>query len=167
MKMKSCLFIAIASFGLVGCTTVENHTTNPDGSITTNFVKTIDAQRTATAIRNVVPPAVSLACLESTNARPYISDARVAICALADSGKVTPQDLKGAVDSSGVKSIQTPEIEVAITTVYGIYSAYYGDVINQQLSKNAQTAALVPVLQALCDAIGQGLNQPQEIPQAH
>src|SRR5690349_7388698 len=138
--------VSLTAITFTGCVTkqVVNQrpvvTTNPDGSTvtnivsTTNSVTTIDPVRTSNAIRAIVPPAVKLTITESTNARPIITDIKIVICGLASTTHVSPEDLKIAVDSTGIKSIQTPEIEAAIQTVYAIYSAYYGDVVNERLS---------------------------------
>jgi hypothetical protein len=151
--------LAAAVITLTGCVTKQTVTQTSPGVFATNTVTTIDPVRTSAAIHSIVPGGVELAVSKAPNVRPYIVDAQVAICSLTDSTNLSPDALKAVVAQTGIQQIQTPEIETVIASVYGLYSAYYGDVINQQLDKNAQTAALVPVLQAICESLGEGLAQ--------
>lgn len=161
MKIQSapCLLSIFVSLMICssGCTTNKTVTSNADGNPATTKGTTLDPERTAEVIRAIIPAAVRLAIAREPDSRVWIHDAQLAVCAISDSKKVSPKDLKRAVKQSGVQQLQTPEAQAAIEAVYGIYTAYYGDVINQNLSARAQTAALVPVLKAICESLSEGL----------
>lgn len=156
--MKNLISISIAAvlwlLLTTGCTTTQQITHWPDGTSTTNAVKQLDPQKTASAIRFIIPSAVTIAVAHEPSAREYIAKAQVAICFAASAGQTSPDQLKAAVNATGVREIQTPEAQTAITAVYGIYEAYYGDVIAQKLDQNQW---LIPVLRAICDGLTEGL----------
>ena len=117
----------------------------------------INPQSTASVIHAIVPPAVRLAVAKQPESAKWILDAQVVICSLSSSTNVSPASLKAAVASTGIKEIQTPEIEATIESIYGLYSAYYADVVAQKLNANQWCG---PVLQAICESLTQGLNPP-------
>lgn len=150
MKTKITL-IGIMAFALMmatGCRTV----TNADGSTT----QQLDPQRTANVIRAIVPPAVKIAEAQKPEVKKYLIDVQVVTCALTSSTNVSPASLKAAVESTGIKEIETPEIEATIQSIYAIYSAYYGDVVAQKLPAQEWC---VPVLKAICDGVTEGLSE--------
>jgi hypothetical protein len=147
--------VALVAAGcLTGCITQQHVTTLPDGTSVTNVVKKLDPQRTAKAIKAIIPPAVTFAVKQEPSSRVYIAKAQAAICFSAAAGKFSPEELKAAIEATGIKEIQTPEVEAALQAVYGIYDAYYGDVIAQKLNQNEW---LIPVLTAMCDGLTDGL----------
>jgi hypothetical protein len=145
--------IALA-FAIAGCTTTTKITNNPDGTSVTNTVTHLDPQRTSTVIKAIIPPAVVLAVNQEPATRQYLEKAQIAVCAAASAGKFSPDELRAAIDATGVKEIQTPEVQAAIQSIYGIYEAYYGDVVAAKLNGNEW---LVPVLTAICDGLRDGL----------
>jgi len=173
MKTKTKLigFAALLLAGIIftGCVNTRTITTRDtvipglNGALitnsvtTTNMVRTVDPVRTSQAIRAMVPPLVRLAVTLNTNVTAWVVDAKVGICMLSESTNVAPADLKIILAQTGLAHVQTPEVEAAVEAIYGIYSAYWGDAINKQLSGNERLAAMVPVLQSICEALGAGL----------
>lgn len=149
MKTKIKILIGVLMIfvlTITGCKTVVDQS----GS----SAQQLDPQRTAGVIRAIVPPAVRLAVAKYPDTTKWFLDAKVVICALSTSTNVSPSDLKTAIKSIGVREIQTPEINATIEAVYGIYSAYYADVVRQKLPAQQWCS---PVLSALCESLGQGL----------
>ena len=142
MKFKILSAIGLSVLLLTGCVTT------PTGQ------RQLDPQRTAAVIKTIVPPATRYAIAKEPQCRQWLVDVKVAICTLSESGKVTPDDLKTAVASTGINEIQTPESQAAIQAVYGIYEAYFADVTAQKLD---QVQWLSPVLNAICDGLNDGL----------
>jgi hypothetical protein len=136
---KTTLLLAVAlCVGLFsGCAT------NP-----TTGQRTFDADRTATILRTILPPAVKIAIAKEPQAAPWILDAKVAVCALIDTDKVAPADLKSAIASTGIKEIQTPEIQAVIESAFAVYSAAYSDAVSKHLEPEMKT-----VLEGFCDGL--------------
>ncbi len=161
-KLITILGIALAAMVIVGCSTTEKVITLPDGSTATNTTTRLDPVRTSNAIKAILPTAVTFAISQEPSSRVYIEKAQLAVCATASAGKFSPDELKAAIEATGVKEIQTPEVQTAIQAIYGIYQAYYGDVVAAKLNQNEW---LVPVLSAICDGLRDGLNasKPQPV----
>lgn len=148
--------VALLAAGCItGCMTERNVITSPDGTSVTNTVTKLDPVRTGKAIKAIITPATTFAVNEVPEARPYLEKAQVAICTAAAAGKYSPEELKAAVDATGINEIKTPEVQAAIQSVYGIYDAYYGDVLFQKLNQNEW---LIPVLTSICQSLKDGLS---------
>lgn len=150
----SAFSFLLSAFLFTGCVSTRTISTDANGVSQTNTVTHLDPQRTANAIQAIIPPAVQLAVAEQPAAREYIVKAQIAVCTAAAAGNLTPDQLKAAVDATGVKELQTPEAQAAISAVFGIYQAYYGDVVAQKLNQNQW---LQPVLSAICKGLSDGL----------
>lgn len=155
------LFTAFLAVMLTGCATTQNITQFPDGTSVTNVVTKLDPARTAAALRVIVVTGTRIAVTQDPESREYLSKAQLAICTAAAAGQVSPEQLKSAVDATGIKELKTPEAQVAISSVYGIYQAYYGDVVAQKLNQNEW---LVPVLAAICEGLSDGLTTDAPVP---
>lgn len=161
--------LLVSSIFLMGCRTTEKVTNNtvvttdPTGVTSTNTVSvtnsvtTIDPVRTSAAIKAIVPPVVRLAIAQKPDLKQYFVDAKVAVCTLTSSTNVSPTDLKLVVAQTKLTQLQTPEVQAAIESIFGIYSAVWGDALNKQLSSNERLAVMVPILQSICEALGEGL----------
>ncbi len=148
---KIALLIFVPFLLLAGCAT----RTVPAGDGTIVTIRQFDPDRTATVLRTMLPPAVRIAVAKEPQVAPWILDAKVAVCALVDSGKVTPADLKAAVGSTGIKEIDTPESQALIESAFAIYSAAYSDAI----SKHLDATNMIPVLKGICDGLNDGLGE--------
>lgn len=137
------LFCIVSLF--TGCVSTQN----TDGTVTRKF----DAERTAQVLENMLPPAVKLAVAKEPKSMEWITSAKFVICTLADSGKVTPQDLKSALAVTHIEEIQTPEIQAVIESVFGIYKAAYADSVTAGMQPQMAT-----VLRGICAGLSEGLN---------
>jgi hypothetical protein len=150
--------VALLAAGcFTGCMTEQHVTTAPDGTSVTNTVTKLDPARTSKAIHAIITPATSLAVSEEPKVRPYVEKAQVAICTAAAAGKYSPDELKAAINATGINEIKTPEVQAALQSVYGIYDAYFGDVVAQKLNQNDW---LIPVLSSICESLKDGLAPP-------
>ena len=151
-----CFISAIILTFCSGCKTTTTVSQGPDGSSVTNSVTTIDPARTSAVIKAIIPPAVRLAVTKEPKSYKWITDAQIAICALSASTNVTPALLK-AVVTQATGQAPTPEVQATAESIYGIYAAYWQDVVLAKTDQNAQLAALRPVLEALCESLTIGL----------
>lgn len=146
-----------------GCstTTTQVVTANPNGTFTTNVIVThqFDAAKTVKVMNRVVPQAVVYADKAAPQYRQYIVDAQVAACALVGSTNVTPADLKVVFAQTGITTIQTPEIEDAVATIYGLYSDFYDQLVAAHLPQDQIVANMTLIIQGLCDSLSAGLAQ--------
>ena len=162
MKIKNLFMIGLAALlaGVLttGCKTTSTVTVHPDGSSTTNTVTHFDATSTVKVMHQIIPPAVKYADQATPQYQQYIVDAQVAACSLVGSTNVTPDALKSVMESTGINGIKTPEIEGVVTSVYGIYSAFYDDLVTAHLPQNQIVDSMTVLLQGLCDSLTEGLN---------
>jgi hypothetical protein len=148
--MKTQIMLAAAlGLMLAGCSTV----TSPTGVVTQTF----DAQKTASVMRAVIPPAVQFADANAPQYAQYIVAAQVVTCGLVGSTNVTPTAIQTALNATGINEIKTPEIEGVTATVYGIYTAFYADLVTAHLPQSEIVTNTSIVLQAVCDSLTQGL----------
>jgi hypothetical protein len=158
MKNKTMIIATLFACALTltqtGCKTTQTVTLWPDGTATTNTVTRIDPQRTTNAINAIITAGVKVAIATEPKASYYIAKVQVAVCTVANSGNLTPENLRAAVDATGIKELKAEEVQVAIASIYGIYQFYYGEVVSHQLN---QSQWLVPVLQSICDSLSNGL----------
>ncbi len=159
------LLIGVAALGLAavlftGCTTVTTVTPGPGGASVTNQVQHFDPVKVVKVMHQVVPPAVRYANATTPQYRTYIVDAQVAACLLVGSTNVTPANIAAVFAQTGINSIQTPEIEGVTASVYGIYSAFYDDLIAAHLPQTEVVADMTIVLQGICDSLTEGLTPP-------
>ena len=150
------LLLMLGGMSLTGCSTVQN----ANGTVTRQF----DANKTVSVLHAIIPPAVRFATTTAPQYRVLIVDAQVAACTLVGSSNVTPANIKVVFDQTGINSIKTPEIEGVTATVYGIYSAFYDDLVTAHLPQNEIMTDMTIVLQGLCDALTQGLALSSPIP---
>ena len=152
---------ALALTLTTGCSTTTTVTANPNGTFTTNTVHQFDAQKTVKIMHRVIPQAVVYANRTVPQYRPFIVDAQVAACALVGSTNVTPENLKVVFAQTGITGIQTPEIEDAVATIYGLYSDFYDQLVAAHLPQDQIVANMTLIIQALCDSLSAGLAQSQ------
>jgi hypothetical protein len=161
MNIVRLLIVAALLLPLTACKTTEKTIVWPDGSTTTEQVRQFDPDRTAQAVRAIVPSAVKLAIAKEPKARGYIEKAQLAVCSIVAAQKdLSPESLRLAVKATGLNDLETPEVQAAVATVYGIYQAYFSDVLQQQFSDNETMQNLSVVLLAVCDALSEGLAEP-------
>ncbi len=160
----------LASLALAGCsTTTEISTTTGTNGVPvviTNMVRHFDAVKTAKVMHQVIPAAVVYANKSVPQYRQYIVDAQVAACALVGSTNVSPASIHAIFEQAGINNIRAPETEGVAATVYGIYSAFYDDLVTARLPQNEIVANMTVLLQAICDSLSEGLakSPPPGIP---
>jgi hypothetical protein len=151
--------IVIFAWLSAGC--VSESTVTPvkqaDGStiLQTNTVRTLDTNAVITGINGVVPGAVRLACAKDANARPYFQQAQVLLTALADSGVVDPNVIQASLSNISIRELRSDEAIIAEQAALALYDAFAAQVVNQRLDR---VTWLRPVLAAVANAIGRGLN---------
>ncbi len=149
--------ILLAGVLFTGCATGPQVVTNPDGSTVTNTVRHFDPVKTAKVMHQIIPPAVRYADATVPQYRPLIVDAQVAACALVGSTNVTPENIKAVFAQTGINDVQSPEIQGVTVTVYGLYSAFYDDLVTAHLPQNEIVFDMRIVLQGICDSLSAGL----------
>lgn len=160
MKHTKLLLIGAALFAAVittGCMGVQKVSINPITGISeTNTVEQLDPNKVATGLKTIIPGAVKLV---PSQYRIYVVDAQGAACSLIGSTNVTPDDINAIFNQTGIASIKTPEVEGVTVTIYGIYSAFYDDLVLAHLPQNQIVADMTIVLQGICDSLTTGLNE--------
>lgn len=158
MKTQLSILALIGLTVLVGCTTTSVVTNNPDGTSTTNTVKTLDIAKTTNAINAAVPVVVRLAIQKTPESRKYLSDAALAIMVFTSTSQTFDPDAlnKAILDAVG-GDVLSPDAISAIDAAIALYKAYYGDAV---LAKLNSRPWLIPILNSLSQSILKGLAPP-------
>ena len=104
---------------------------------------------------NVVGPvAVSKGVTKQPKAAPYLKDLVVVINTFALGSDLSPETLAATIKTAKVKELQTPEALNVANALVALYKAYYDTAVTNKI---ASVEYLVPILQAISNAITQGL----------
>jgi len=101
-----------------------------------------------------VPPTVSIGVQKQPKAIPYLKDLVTVINTFALGQDLSPDTLAATIKSSKIKELQTPEALNVANALVVLYKTYYNTAVTNKI---ASVENLVPILQALSNAITQGL----------
>jgi len=158
MKLSVGLIALGAAIGLTstliqGCTTTSK-TVVTNGQTNVVQTTTLDADRTAALVREILPVGVSVAVKQDPNSVAYFEAAEVVINAALDSGNYDAATLSDSLGKISVKELRTPEAEASIQAALGIYRAFFAKAVTDKVD---QAAWVAPVLRAISDGIKAGL----------
>lgn len=102
----------------------------------------------------VGPVAVSKGVEKEPKAAPYLKDLVVVINSFALGQDLSPAALTAAIKTAKVKELQTPEALNVANALVTLYKSYYDTAVTNKI---ASVENLVPILQAISNAITQGL----------
>lgn len=139
MKYFTSLILAITILFLPACATIQEQLT---------------LAKAPQLINSIVPSAVKIGIAKEPRAIPYLRALSTVIKGFALGQDLTPEALEQAIKSAKVDELQTPEAIAVVTSVVGLYKAYYGSYVEQKIADKQE---LVAVLNALVKAIDNNL----------
>lgn len=138
------LALVAIMMGSTGCTTTKQTViTNPDGTFTTNSVKTVDPQTVANAavvLRSAARSAAVLAMNDTPDAKKYINLSVTTLDTFVTGNDYTPGALTKALQPV-LKQVKDPKIALAIDTATDLYEVFWGRYVKDKIASN-QTALL-------------------------
>jgi hypothetical protein len=130
--------------GSSGCTTTkETVFANPDGTLTTNVVNTVDPQVIADAaviLRSASRSAAVLAMNDSADAKKYVNLAVATLETFVTKNDYTPGALTAAL-APVLKQVKDPRIALAVDTATDMYEVFWGRYVKNKIASN-ETALL-------------------------
>lgn len=156
MKTKlSVVVIAALLAGSIycgsGCKTVTS--TEVVNGVTNEVSRTtLDPERTAGAIRAIVPAGVAIAIEKDPNSEAYLRATAILLRAVVSQGQYDPDQVESTLRTISVKELRTTEAKAVIAAALGMYRAYVADVVSAKLGGETGQWVL-PVLKAIADGI--------------
>jgi len=120
------------------------------------FKEEFKLEKAPQLINAVVPSAVKIGVAKQPKSEPYLSALVTVINGFALGQELTPKALEQAIKAAKIKELETPEALAVTQSVVALYKAYYDSAVTKQI---AEVKHLVPILEALSDAITKGLDQ--------
>ena len=143
--LSSVAFVAIligTSISNTGCSTISGYITG----VSTN------AQQLAQIgadVKSVTQTGTVLALQKDPTSRVFFITANATLAQLlTTTNTIDPATLANALEKLPVSQLQSPEAQIALTTIIGVYDIYYQQAVSASLASNTIAVTLVTNLQA-------------------
>lgn len=131
---------------VLGLCLITQCTTSKEG------VNQLDPVKATAVVKATVPSAVRIGISKEPKSERYFLLAATTIDLFAFGNDLAPDALTKALDSIGNEILKTVEARAVVDSVQALYVAFYADIVKQKLDERN----LIPVLQAMADAIRKG-----------
>ncbi len=143
--LSSVALVAIligTCFSNTGCSTISGYITN----VSTNAQ---ELAQIGADVKSVSQTGTILALQKDPSSRVFFVTANATLGQLLlTTNAIDPSTLANALEQLPVSQLQTPEAQIALTTIIGVYDIYYQQALSTTIASNTIANTLIVNLQA-------------------